>query len=386
MVIVYERIDILMIKKKMILFLLCAIVFAGCSKVSSTDSNKEQLYQSALSYIKDKHYPQAIGILRTLEDYKSSNNLLEQLHYIINGSYISAGFMCMGAVTQDGGVIAVHGYENALSTNDWRNIRHLSGDSYLDAISSDGKIITTYPFTPDDIYESLKSSDSPISTGVYSIYEAADEILNFTDAKALISDYPIGCAIVTSNNTVKAAASTLSDEALKEISTWRDIISVAAFFPDIIGLKADGKVIYLNSQKPELEKKMIDSWENIVAIANGTYSFGLKSDGTVVSSDFSVTYNTRSWNDIIAISASTKTYIGLKRDGTVVAYGDNTYGQQEVSDWTDIVAVSASDNYTLGLKVDGTLVTTKYTGTADIFIPDVTGISNLYVPQIILNE
>ena len=46
----------------------------------------------------------------------------------------------------------------------------------------------------------------------------------------------------------------------------------------------------------------------------------------------------------------------LNSDGTVVAVGDNTYGQCAVKDWTDIVEIAAGRNFTLGLKSDGTVI------------------------------
>ncbi len=48
----------------------------------------------------------------------------------------------------------------------------------------------------------------------------------------------------------------------------------------------------------------------------------------------------------------------LQADGTVRAYGDNTYGQLNVSGWSDIAAIAAGQHFTLGLKTDGTLVST----------------------------
>jgi alpha-tubulin suppressor-like RCC1 family protein len=48
--------------------------------------------------------------------------------------------------------------------------------------------------------------------------------------------------------------------------------------------------------------------------------------------------------------------VGLKKDGTVVATGDNKYGQCDVSDWKNIIAISAGDLHTVGLKKDGTVV------------------------------
>jgi len=63
-----------------------------------------------------------------------------------------------------------------------------------------------------------------------------------------------------------------------------------------------------------------------------------------------------SWEGITDISAGTRHVAGVKADGTVVATGDNGYGQCDVQDWTDIISVSAGDQFTLGLKKDGTVV------------------------------
>ena len=62
------------------------------------------------------------------------------------------------------------------------------------------------------------------------------------------------------------------------------------------------------------------------------------------------------WSDIIAVSAGDDHTVGLKRDGTVAAVGDNDDGQCDVSGWSDIIAVSAGYYHTVGLKRDGTVV------------------------------
>ena len=100
-------------------------------------------------------------------------------------------------------------------------------------------------------------------------------------------------------------------------------------------------------------------WTDIVAIsAVGYYTVGLKADGTVVA----VGDNTdgqcevSDWRDIVAISAGYGHTVGLKADGTVVAVGDYNYDQCEVFDWRDIWAVSAGSLHTVGLKFDGTVV------------------------------
>lgn len=43
----------------------------------------------------------------------------------------------------------------------------------------------------------------------------------------------------------------------------------------------------------------------------------------------------------------------LREDGTVAAYGDNTYGQLDVSGWQNVTCVAAGARHTLGLTEDG---------------------------------
>ena len=92
--------------------------------------------------------------------------------------------------------------------------------------------------------------------------------------------------------------------------------------------------------------------------AGALYTAGLKRDGTVVTvGDNSFGQcDVSGWTDIVAISAGGRYTVGLKSDGTVVAVGDNSYDQCDVSGWTDIVAISARARYTVGLKSDGTVV------------------------------
>ena len=88
------------------------------------------------------------------------------------------------------------------------------------------------------------------------------------------------------------------------------------------------------------------------------HTVGLKSDGTVVAvgdNEYGQC-DVSDWADIVAISAGDSHTVGLKSDGTVVAVGGNKCGQCDVSDWTDIAAISAGFIHTVGLKSDGTVV------------------------------
>ena len=79
---------------------------------------------------------------------------------------------------------------------------------------------------------------------------------------------------------------------------------------------------------------------NIMVAAGPNYTVGLKSDGTLVAVGQN-TYgqcNVSSWENISAIAAGYYHTLGLRAEGTVVATGQNTYGQCDVSEWNLIVA------------------------------------------------
>ena len=110
------------------------------------------------------------------------------------------------------------------------------------------------------------------------------------------------------------------------------------------------------------------SWTNIIAISRGDEPmFGLTADGTVlacgefysgrvktkygrqgiilqegdegyenVGKYIAPRYDLSDWENIVAIASGGQHVIGLKADGTVVAVGDNNFGQCDVSDWKDI--------------------------------------------------
>lgn len=85
---------------------------------------------------------------------------------------------------------------------------------------------------------------------------------------------------------------------------------------------------------------------------------GVKKDGTVCAAGDN-TYgqcDVSSWKDIVAVWAASTFSLGLRADGTVAAAGDNRFGQCNVSDWTNIIAISASSMNAVGLRADGTVV------------------------------
>jgi len=114
-------------------------------------------------------------------------------------------------------------------------------------------------------------------------------------------------------------------------------------------------------------KKMTLPGENVATVSTGySHAVGLKSDGTVVAvgnNDFGQC-DVENWEDIVDVSAGVHYTFGLRKDGTVVFAGNNIVNGEPdesmnvVSDWTDIAAISANNgfDYIFGLKNDGTVV------------------------------
>ncbi|MFC3343048.1 immunoglobulin-like domain-containing protein [Paenibacillus abyssi] len=91
----------------------------------------------------------------------------------------------------------------------------------------------------------------------------------------------------------------------------------------------------------------------------GSHSLALKPDGTVVAwgnNDYGQTDVPAELNGVVAISAGWSHSLALKSDGTVVAWGLDIEGQTDIpAELNGVVAISAGWDHSLALKSDGTV-------------------------------
>ena len=64
----------------------------------------------------------------------------------------------------------------------------------------------------------------------------------------------------------------------------------------------------------------------------------------------------KTWRDIVSVSCGLGHIVGLHRDGTAVAAGNNEQGQCNVEAWRDVVAIDAGYEKTIGLCKNGTVL------------------------------
>jgi len=115
------------------------------------------------------------------------------------------------------------------------------------------------------------------------------------------------------------------------------------------------------AHRDELKAKRDALPKGIVAV--GFYhTAARRSDGTVLAcgDDSFGQCKVGDWRRVKAVCAGAYHTVGLLEDGTVIAAGRNDEGQCEVGAWRDIVAVAAADYATFGLKRDGTVVACSY--------------------------
>jgi len=160
------------------------------------------------------------------------------------------------------------------------------------------------------------------------------------------------------DGTVVGVAIKGYESAVAGISEWKGVVVVAAGYAQTLALKADRTVVAAGGNWAG--QCNVVGWKDIVGIAAGMHSAGVRQDGTCVAagSDKYGQRNVSDWRDIIAVAAGDAHTVGLKRDGTVVATGRNNMGQCNVGKWTDIVDIKSLSWQTIGLCKDGTVVTT----------------------------
>lgn len=184
-----------------------------------------------------------------------------------------------------------------------------------------------------------------------------DDVSSWSDIIAVAAGYSHNVGLKKNGTVVYSGH--VSKSASEALPTWKNIIAIDAGQNITAGLKADGTVVACGDEVPD-----VSSWSGITAVSvASSYVMGLKADGTVVAASEKKDdprCDVSSWRDIIAICAGLNHCIGLKSDGTVVStiITDKDYdlGQCNVGNWTDIVAISANYTHTLGLKSDGTIV------------------------------
>lgn len=224
---------------------------------------------------------------------------------------------------------------------------------------------------PDGTVLAVKRPDSP-----YDYPDEAYDFASFTSVKS-IADC-LGCLYgLKDDGTVIRTGP--KRENTPDVTGWKNIKTLdSSGIGFLLGVDNNSRVVMSGDASiggilPAVDASEVRSLTNVEAAFGGVSEvFALKKDNTiqvVTKKPDQHHFTIESWTDIVSF-AGPPGYIGLKRDGTVVAAGKNDKGQCDVEEWEDIISVVSFIKGSIGLKADGTLVTSGE-------IPDVRGWSDI---------
>lgn len=154
-------------------------------------------------------------------------------------------------------------------------------------------------------------------------------------------------AVAIKEDGTAVMCSSLYDSDDDDISAWTDLISIGAIQSGAYGLKSDGTVVTTSKQA----QAQVMEWSDIVDIAVAGACIGLKTNGTLIGTcDLD---GAEQWKEIVDIDFNYGDIVGVTADGTVVTTSKYL---ADVEKWNNITSVSVGDNFVVGLQEDGTVL------------------------------
>jgi alpha-tubulin suppressor-like RCC1 family protein len=165
------------------------------------------------------------------------------------------------------------------------------------------------------------------------------------------------------------------------------ILCLALSWQSIVASPFAGRVIEWDFQSgvATMHTNLPPGLNDVVAVAAGginwgyEFSLALKSDGTIVAwgdNSFGQLDVPSGLSNVIAIAAGAPHSVALKSDGTVLAWGFDGVGETDVpAGLSNVVAIASKKDHCLALKSDGTVVAWGFNNTGQINVP--AGLSNV---------
>ena len=143
-------------------------------------------------------------------------------------------------------------------------------------------------------------------------------------------------------------------------SLWQDIVAIAAKNGTTVALRADGTVLAAGVNA--YDEWQIEDWKDVVAIdASWAYDtiYGWKADGTMLATRDDETAFVSGHTDFLKVINAYQLMAGLRPDGTLFIKKNEDSLRNEYNDmynWKDLDSICIGSQRVVGLKRDGTLV------------------------------
>lgn len=373
-------------------------------EIQKQTEEKQRKYDLAITYLMNKDYEKALELFEELGDFSDSFQKVVQIEETMLQIEVDENIYMEGKqlFSEKKYKLAlekfmdIKNYKDSgeyiiLCTDNQNRINHAhpisAGIRFSAAVTMDGDVLITGKDINKEIKSELERWKDMVSVSAYGEFIVGLAEDGTAESISLTSDYKIDTK--EWNDVIGISTGDLFVVALKSdgtviaqghngdgqlnVENWKDIIDIDCGWRHTVGLTRNGEVIIVgrgsDSQLQQIEKEK-DKWIDIVSVSAGGgnngnegHTVALKKDGTVVAvgKNSYGQCNVDSWSGIIAISAGDFYTVGLKEDGTVVSTLSEGDSYAQMSEWNDIVAISAGYGITLGLKSDGSVVAAGYT-------------------------
>jgi alpha-tubulin suppressor-like RCC1 family protein len=212
------------------------------------------------------------------------------------------------------------------------------------------------------------SNAQPENAGVYALLASADGFTNVTSVRVAFGPPPIVLS-ATTNVWVfddESAAFQITAEGpgplqyqwLREGVEIPDATNNTLIFTSPISAKAGAYSLRITT-----------AWANQITVPAYLHVLLSRRFGNVVTWGYQ-NQVPEGVADIVAIAAGTHHTVGLKVDGTVVAWGDNAYGQTNVPPGLrEVVAISTGGRHSFAIRRDGTAVAWGHNANGQATLP-----------------
>ena len=184
-------------------------------------------------------------------------------------------------------------------------------------------------------------------------------------------------SVLCSPSTRNYDGSQIFTHGLDELNGCVKVVSVETKDVEVLGLSSAGTVVPTSAEYAPYTYYHGDwgnsflSWSGLKDISICSLStdlFGLTQDGSLVyggvfgysGTEYFDEDSIGTWTDIMAISTGGSHLVALKENGTVLASGNNNYGQCDVGEWKNIARVEAYSSTTVGYGEDRQIYFTGY--------------------------
>ncbi|WP_082989506.1 hypothetical protein [Christensenella intestinihominis] len=238
---------------------------------------------------------------------------------------ITAGGTHTAGLRKDGTVVAAGDNRyGQCDVGNWKDVQQIAaGFAETTALFNDGTLGTTNP-------------------------ERKKELETARDVVAISCD-PVMESIAALKRDGTVEVFTQDDEMAREVKSWKDIKQISAGLNYIAALTNEGTVLIAGGTEAgkRAGEGNVGHWTEIAYVAAGEYrTWGIKTDGTVLSTDFydpdKILGNlpdfaeTKEWTDIVTLEPSADLVVGLKKDGTIVLAGNISDSERKAELWKDI--------------------------------------------------